>query len=54
MSRLLVSTFLLHMQETNHEVCFTTFGPIIKQAQTMRNCPASNATIRDSAHVIQH
>lgn len=54
MSRLLVTTFLFHMQETNHAICFTTFGPIIKQAQTMHDCPAFNVTIGDSAHVMQH
>lgn len=34
------------MSETNHEVCFTTFGSIIKQAQTMHTCPAFNVAIR--------
>lgn len=34
------------MQETNHAVCFTTFGPIIKQAQTMHDRPAFNVAIR--------
>lgn len=54
MSQLLVSTFLLHMLEANHTVCFTTFGRIIKQAQTMHPLPSLQRHNPDSAHVILH